>query len=183
MAEPVAGAVYYVRDRDLTLPPNDHCQYHDERRPVLVISGPETNSDASWGFVLGVPISSSTSHKTRFCVRLPRGHRTNGQAYQRRRRELDQILTGLGIDPPFPWDALTLWEAEAKAEFPWDYANRRQHIKALADPVREQRKRRIANNAAGDLQATVDGARAVATDTVADSPHAGRCTPRPKFRH
>jgi len=73
MAEPVAGAVYYVRDRDLTLPPNDDRQYHDERRPVLIISGPETNSDVTWGFVLVAPISSSTSHKTRFCVRLGAG--------------------------------------------------------------------------------------------------------------
>lgn len=39
MAEPIAGAVYYVRDRDLTLPPNEDRHYHDERRPVLVISG------------------------------------------------------------------------------------------------------------------------------------------------
>jgi hypothetical protein len=61
MAEPVAGAVYYVRDRGLTLPPNEDRAYHDERRPVLVISGPETNSDTSWNFVLVAPISSSTS--------------------------------------------------------------------------------------------------------------------------
>jgi mRNA-degrading endonuclease toxin of MazEF toxin-antitoxin module len=73
MAEPVAGAVYYVRDRDLTLPPDEDRVYHDERRPVLVISGPETNSDISWNFVLVAPISSSTSHKTRFCVLLGAG--------------------------------------------------------------------------------------------------------------
>ncbi|MCA1673501.1 MAG: type II toxin-antitoxin system PemK/MazF family toxin, partial [Actinobacteria bacterium] len=73
MAEPIAGAVYYGRDRDLTLPPNDDRQYHDQRRPVSVISGSETNSDASWGFVLMALISSSTSHKTRFCVRLAAG--------------------------------------------------------------------------------------------------------------
>jgi mRNA-degrading endonuclease toxin of MazEF toxin-antitoxin module len=73
MTEPIAGAVYYVRDRDLTLPPNQDRQYHDERRPVLVISGPETNSDPSWGFVLVAPISSSTSLKTRFCVLLGAG--------------------------------------------------------------------------------------------------------------
>jgi mRNA-degrading endonuclease toxin of MazEF toxin-antitoxin module len=70
MADPIAGGVYYVRDRDLTLPPNDMRLYHDERRPVVVISGPETNSDPTWRFVLVAPVSSSTSHKTRFCVKL-----------------------------------------------------------------------------------------------------------------
>ncbi len=97
----------------------------------------------------------------------PPGHRPDGQAYRQRRWELDQILIRLGMDPPFPWNALTLWEAEAKAEFP-SYAGRRQHIKELADPVREQLKRRIADKATGDLQATIDGTRGVAVDAVAD---------------
>ena len=73
MSDPVIGGVYYVADQALTLPPNDRRELHAERRPVLVISGPKTNSDATWRFVLVAPISSSTSHRTRFCVQLGAG--------------------------------------------------------------------------------------------------------------
>lgn len=97
-----------------------------------------------------------------------RDHQPDDRAYKRRRRELDKILARLGIDPPFPWASLTLWEAEAKTEFPRDYAGRRRHLRALADPVREQLSRRISDEAAGDLQTTVADALALATSATLD---------------
>ena len=54
----------------ITLPPDDDREYHAERRPVLVVSGSLTNSDATWPFVLACPLSSSTTRKTRYCVKL-----------------------------------------------------------------------------------------------------------------
>lgn len=35
-----------------------------------MVSGSETNSDRTWPFVLVCPLSSSTHHKTRYCVKL-----------------------------------------------------------------------------------------------------------------
>jgi mRNA-degrading endonuclease toxin of MazEF toxin-antitoxin module len=66
----INGGVYYVDDSVISLPPNDDRMYHNERRPVVVLSGPDTNSDDAWRTVLVAPISSSTSRKTRYCVRL-----------------------------------------------------------------------------------------------------------------
>jgi len=69
----VNGGVYYVKDAVISLPPNDARIYHEERRPVVVLSGPDTNSDRAWRMVLVAPISSSTSLKTSHCVRLSAG--------------------------------------------------------------------------------------------------------------
>lgn len=69
----INGGVYFVKDSVVSLPPNDDRNYHDERRPVVVLSGPDTNGLAGWRTVLVAPISSSTSLKTQYCVRLSAG--------------------------------------------------------------------------------------------------------------
>ncbi|WP_433083801.1 type II toxin-antitoxin system PemK/MazF family toxin [Dactylosporangium sp. CA-052675] len=61
-----------MSDAALTLPPNDDRQLHP-RRMVVVLSGPDTNSDPTWRFVSVAPLSSESSRKTRFCVRIPAG--------------------------------------------------------------------------------------------------------------
>src|SRR3954463_15952510 len=70
---PVNGGVYLVPDQLLTLPPNDDRTVHPERRPVVVLSGLRTNNAAEWPFVLAVPLSSSTTLKTEFCVKISAG--------------------------------------------------------------------------------------------------------------
>ncbi|MFI6758977.1 type II toxin-antitoxin system PemK/MazF family toxin [Micromonospora sp. NPDC050417] len=69
----INGGIYYVKDSVITLPSNDDRQYHEERRPVVVLSGPNTNSFGGWRTVLVAPISSSTSLKTSYCVKLSAG--------------------------------------------------------------------------------------------------------------
>jgi len=69
----INGGVYYVKDTTISLPPNDIRNYHEERRPVVVLSGPNTNSNGGWQTVLVAPISSSTSLKTGFCIKLAAG--------------------------------------------------------------------------------------------------------------
>jgi mRNA-degrading endonuclease toxin of MazEF toxin-antitoxin module len=69
----VVGGIYFVRDDFITLVPRGDRPVSYERRPVLVVSGPSTNSDAGWSFVLVCPISSSTSRRTKFCVKLASG--------------------------------------------------------------------------------------------------------------
>jgi len=66
------GGVYWVADKQLTLPPDDDRQFH-ARRGVVILSGPETNSDPNWPVVLVVPLSSESTRKTRFCVKIPAG--------------------------------------------------------------------------------------------------------------
>jgi len=68
----VLGGGYWVGDSTLTLPPNTDRDFHPQR-PVAVLSGPDTNSDPAWPLVLAAPISSSTSRRTRFCVKLGAG--------------------------------------------------------------------------------------------------------------
>lgn len=72
MGQIVVGGVYTVDDDQITLPPNSSREYHDTRT-VVVVSGPETNSDTRWKFVLVCPTSGSTRSKTRFCVKLNAG--------------------------------------------------------------------------------------------------------------
>ena len=69
----INGGVYYVKDSLISLPPNDDRQIHDERRPVVVLSGPNTNSLNGWRMILIAPISSSTQLKTSYCVKLLAG--------------------------------------------------------------------------------------------------------------
>jgi mRNA-degrading endonuclease toxin of MazEF toxin-antitoxin module len=68
----VQGGIYWVTDEDLSLPPNDNRKTHP-RRPVVVLTGPETNSFAGWRLVLVAPISSESTRKTQYCVRLSAG--------------------------------------------------------------------------------------------------------------
>jgi len=70
MTSVVIGGLYLVADSKLTLPPEEKRQIHNERRPFLVLSGSQTNSDAQWPVVLGCPVSASTLYKTRFDVKL-----------------------------------------------------------------------------------------------------------------
>ncbi|QSB13959.1 type II toxin-antitoxin system PemK/MazF family toxin [Natronosporangium hydrolyticum] len=69
----INGGVYYVKDNVISLPPNDQREYHEQRRPVVILSGPDTNSDKDWRVVLVAPISSSTSLKTSYCVKVNAG--------------------------------------------------------------------------------------------------------------
>ncbi|GAA4522600.1 hypothetical protein GCM10023096_49580 [Nonomuraea ferruginea] len=69
----VAGGVYLVSDKTLRLIPEEERVVHDERRPVVVVTGGQSNGDPDWPFVLVCPVSSSTSRRTRFDVQLARG--------------------------------------------------------------------------------------------------------------
>ncbi|WP_141582145.1 type II toxin-antitoxin system PemK/MazF family toxin [Actinomadura sp. WMMA1423] len=69
----LAGGIYLVPDKTLRLIPEESREIHDERRPVVVITGGETNGDADWPFVLICPISGSTRRRTRFDVQLSKG--------------------------------------------------------------------------------------------------------------
>ncbi|WP_082801536.1 type II toxin-antitoxin system PemK/MazF family toxin [Herbidospora cretacea] len=69
----VTGGVYLVSDKALRLIPEEERVVHDERRPVVVVTGGESNSDSHWPFVLVCPISGSTSRRTRFDIQLARG--------------------------------------------------------------------------------------------------------------
>lgn len=71
-SRPVIGGVYWVKDRDLTLPPDNSRSFYPNRT-VLVLSGPGSNGDPAWMFVLVAPISSETTRKTRYCVKLAQG--------------------------------------------------------------------------------------------------------------
>lgn len=68
-----AGGIYLVRDELLRLIPEEERQVHVTRRPIVVVSGPETNSDLKWKFILACPLSTSTTRRTRFDVELAAG--------------------------------------------------------------------------------------------------------------
>ncbi|WP_182884883.1 type II toxin-antitoxin system PemK/MazF family toxin [Microbispora sp. H10885] len=69
----VAGGVYFASDKEVRLIPEEDRVVHDERRPVVVVTGVESNGDPDWQFVLVCPISGSTSRRTRFDVQLGKG--------------------------------------------------------------------------------------------------------------
>ncbi|WP_436762857.1 type II toxin-antitoxin system PemK/MazF family toxin [Streptosporangium sp. V21-05] len=69
----LAGGVYLVSDKSLRLVPEEERVVHDERRPVAVVTGTESNGDPEWPFVLVCPVSGSTSRRTRFDVQLAKG--------------------------------------------------------------------------------------------------------------
>jgi Abortive infection C-terminus len=96
-------------------------------------------------------------------------HRPDNRGYVKRKRELDRTLATLGVTSPFPWPSLTTWVAVSKVDFPENYRGRRQHIKELGAPVREQLERRIADRAAGDLNATVRGLGTEASSALTDA--------------
>lgn len=66
------GGVYWVADNRLTLPPNDE-RTVKPKRPVIVVSGDETNENPDWPIVLVVPISTSPTLRTPFCLKLGAG--------------------------------------------------------------------------------------------------------------
>jgi len=68
----VQGGIYWVNDRALTMPPNDDRKTYP-RRPVVVLTGPDTNSLTGWPFVLVAPISSESKRKTMYCVKVSAG--------------------------------------------------------------------------------------------------------------
>lgn len=68
-----AGGIYLVEDRTLRLIPEEERVVHTTRRPVVVVTGPDSNSDQGWPFVLVCPLSTSTSRKTRYDVQLAAG--------------------------------------------------------------------------------------------------------------
>jgi mRNA-degrading endonuclease toxin of MazEF toxin-antitoxin module len=67
-----AGGIYLVPDKEIRLIPEEEREVHETRRRVVVVTGP-TNSEEAWRFVLGCPISGSTSKRTRFDVQLAAG--------------------------------------------------------------------------------------------------------------
>ena len=67
------GGVYLVADDAISLPPDSAREYHDERRPFVIISGQDSNDNPAWPLVLGCPMSGSTRQKTKFCVKLAAG--------------------------------------------------------------------------------------------------------------
>lgn len=76
----LAGSIYYVPDEDARLPGEEAARLvHEERRVVLVVSdqgevhGTNALPSDTWPSVWVVPISSSTSYKTRFDVKIGAG--------------------------------------------------------------------------------------------------------------
>ena len=65
--------MYLVADDAISLPPDSARDYHEERRPFVIISGQDSNDNPAWPLVLGCPMSSSTKQKTEFCVKLAVG--------------------------------------------------------------------------------------------------------------
>ncbi|WP_182899420.1 type II toxin-antitoxin system PemK/MazF family toxin [Microbispora sp. H10830] len=66
------GGVYYVSDRSLTMPPNDQRNLHP-RRPVVVLSGDAKNQQSDWDLIYVAPLSTATTLKTEYCVKLAQG--------------------------------------------------------------------------------------------------------------
>ena len=113
-----AGAVYFVSDKDLMLPGNEVRNVHVERRPVVVVSdqgqahGTNALDENEWPAVLAVPISSSTSYKTRFDIKIPAGEANlpkKGWARVPATQALDKaaLTDMLGLVKPETLDAIT----------------------------------------------------------------------------
>jgi mRNA-degrading endonuclease toxin of MazEF toxin-antitoxin module len=69
----IVGGVYLVQDKLIRLLPEEERVVKDPRRPVVVVSGPDTNGDAAWPLVLACPISGSTSRRTKYDAQLAAG--------------------------------------------------------------------------------------------------------------
>lgn len=69
----IIGGVYLVKDSAIRLPPDQEREPHAQRRPVVVLTGPNSNSNTGWPIVLAAPVSTSTTRKTSFCVKLAVG--------------------------------------------------------------------------------------------------------------
>ncbi|WP_257643206.1 type II toxin-antitoxin system PemK/MazF family toxin [Micrococcus luteus] len=70
---PRPGDIFYVTDVSLSLPPEDDREVHASRRPCLILSCEEKNSQPGWPILLIAPISSSTNRRTQYCVKLGAG--------------------------------------------------------------------------------------------------------------
>ncbi|KZS64711.1 type II toxin-antitoxin system PemK/MazF family toxin [Mycobacterium ostraviense] len=69
----IQGGIYLVPDDKLVLLPRVIRQVLHDHRYFVVLSGDATNSQADWPTVSGCPISSQTTLKTRFDVKLAAG--------------------------------------------------------------------------------------------------------------
>lgn len=67
------GGIYHVQDDLLRLPPESKRNLHVERRMFVLISNEETLRDTGWALVLGCPLSSQSSWKTPYDVKLAKG--------------------------------------------------------------------------------------------------------------
>jgi mRNA-degrading endonuclease toxin of MazEF toxin-antitoxin module len=68
------GGVYAIPDDSVVLLPRTLRKLiHRERRYFVVLSGDNTNEDPNWPTVAGCPTSASTTHRTRFDVKLAQG--------------------------------------------------------------------------------------------------------------
>lgn len=68
------GMIFNVSDGKLTLPP-EHLrgQAHESSRPFVILSNNTKNVDPSFPIVMGCPISSSTTYRTQYDVKLSAG--------------------------------------------------------------------------------------------------------------
>ncbi|WIE69214.1 type II toxin-antitoxin system PemK/MazF family toxin [Curtobacterium sp. MCLR17_054] len=108
------GGIYLVKEDALTLPPEASRTKHAERRPFVVLSGAGTNSRIDWKTVLGCPISSSTSYRTEFDVKLAQGEFGATKKCWIRIPALQPILKTDLEDLTGTLDAARLEEAQAR---------------------------------------------------------------------
>ena len=73
MPEVRTGDVYLVRDERISLLPDSDRNIHSERRPFVILSNNQKNSQQNWPVVLGCPISSSTKYRTEYDFKLGHG--------------------------------------------------------------------------------------------------------------
>ena len=68
------GAVYWVSDEALELPPTPRVRrnFH-QRRPFLILSADERNAEDAWPIVLGFPLSTSGVFVSEYDVSLAAG--------------------------------------------------------------------------------------------------------------
>jgi mRNA-degrading endonuclease toxin of MazEF toxin-antitoxin module len=73
-----AGNVYWVKDSEVKLPPEDLRTGKHPRRMVMVLSNNKINQDPIWKIVMVAPISTSEDFRTQYCVQLdvPEGNVT-----------------------------------------------------------------------------------------------------------
>ena len=69
----VAGGIYLVSDRAISMPPEETRNLHQTRRSFLVLSGTDSNADTKWPIVFGCPLSTATGFVSRYDVKLPAG--------------------------------------------------------------------------------------------------------------
>ncbi|ONH59648.1 hypothetical protein CcI49_17045 [Frankia sp. CcI49] len=67
----VIGGIYWINDDKISMPPETNRLNHP-RRMVLVVSGP-SNGDPAWPLVQIMPLSSQSTRKTRWCVKINAG--------------------------------------------------------------------------------------------------------------